>query len=306
MKVVTPVEVTETLLTSSSIPEPDTARGEVEWAAGSYEFGDQVIVSSNHSKYQCVVDAGTSDNPVTGAAKNVPTWTRIGSTNRYAMFDSSNGTQSISDSDIVVRINANENIDSVGFFNLTGSYEVNIKMVDPAEGEVYNETIETVDNSQVIDFWTYCFSPIIFIDKFVKLDLPPYPDAYIEITLKTAVTMGVGSLVIGRQTDLFTTIYGTKINLINRSIVTDDGFGNYSITKRPSSYRPTYEIRLPTDKINILLTILEPLIDQLAIWIGEEGDQYRYTVNYGFYKDSDIFPAGPEISELRIEVEGIA
>ena len=306
MKVVAPLIIDESKLTSSSIPEPDIARGEVEWVAYTAAFGDQRVVLSNHSKYQCIVDAGTTDDPVTGAAKNVPTWLRIGSTNRYSMFDESNGTQSLATNTMTVRLNAGENIDSIALFNLTGSYQVQIIMNDPVQGEVYNKTIETVDNSQVISAWTYFFSPIVFIDKFVELDLPPYPNAYTEIIISGTGEIGLGSFVVGRASELYTTIYGTAVNLINRSLVEDDGYGNYNVVKRPSSTRLTYEVRFPTEFVNTILTRLQPLIDRSAVWIAEEEDQYRYALNYGFYKDSDIFPAGPNISELRIEVEGIA
>lgn len=306
MKVITPLEITESTLTSSTIPEPDTANGEVEWVAGTYLLGDQVVVSTEHSKYQCVADPSTTDDPVAGAAKTVPTWVRISATNRYAMFDANNGTQSIADQTITVRVNASQYIDSIALFNVTGSYQVQIIMNDPLEGEVYNEIIETVDNTQVIDAWTYYFSPIIFIDKFVKLDLPPYANAYIEVIVTGGDTVGLGSLVIGNLKDLYQTVYGTKVNLLNRSIIEDDGFGNYNITERPSSYRVTYEIRYPTIETNAVLSRLEPLIDKLAVWIGEEEEEYRYTLHYGFYKDSDIFPSSPSISELNIEIEGIA
>ena len=124
MYVVNPISMSDNIMTST-IPEPDTSAGEVEWVAGTYATGDKVINTATHLIYESAIDNNT-DDPILGVALTPPTWTVVGPTNKYSMFDDYANTISSSSADIVVDIMPNTIVNVVACFNVAAG-SVNVK-----------------------------------------------------------------------------------------------------------------------------------------------------------------------------------
>ena len=302
MRVIPPITVSESLLTSSTIPEPDASVGEIEWEAYTSTKGDERIVTSTHRVYEAV--AATTDDPVTGAAKANPTWVDIGPTNKYAMFDDVVGTQSKANLSLVTDITPNQIVNSIAGFNIDGATSVNVTVVSASEGEVYNEDVALQDNTAVVDEYSYFFSPIVNVTEFLLIDLPAYTDQTITTTITGQGEIDAGVLAIGRQTYLGKSLYGSGWQALDYSRKERDDFGNFIIVPRTTTDRFEFDFAIEKRLFGYTKDLLKSLSTVPAIWAGTDtsGDG---TVVYGYYTDASINIDTPSYISSSITIEGL-
>lgn len=303
MRVVKPVAITDAMLTSN-IPEPDASVGEVLWTAGTYNTGDRRILTSTHTIYQVVADPSTTDAPDVGAAKTVPTWVAVGPTNKWAMFDQVNDTKSAAPSPIEIDIETGKLTNSLAVFNLNGSSDVTVTMTDPVAGVVYTNNIDMIDNSDVVDYYEYFFSPIINKTEFVLLDLPAYKNATISVSIAGDAAISLGTLIVGAQITLGVALYGTSMQLLDFSRKERNEFGNYVIVPRRTSKLVDFDVIIDKAKIGYVFNQLASLTTIPAVWVGTDVNDDS-TLVYGYYKDSQINIDGPVKCTATIQIEGL-
>lgn len=292
----TPTDATVTL----NLPEPDATLGEVEWVAGPYVVDDEVILSSTHRRYRCVTN--TSDNPAVGAAKDVPTWVDIGPTNAWAMFDNVNGTKSLHPTLIDITYTPNLLTTAVAGFNISAN-SILVTMTDPTDGLVYSNTLDMIDNSDIVDYWEYFFLPIINKTEFVLLDLPSYILATVDVTI-TGTDVSAGTVVFGPQITLGVALYGTSLKLFDASIKTRDEFGNFKIVPRRTSKVVEYDVHADKSKVGYVFNQLSQLTTVPSVYVGtDETDDS--TLVFGYYEDCQINIDSPTICSMTIRVQGL-
>lgn len=302
MRIIKPVEVTGSVLTSSTIPEPDT--GETEWEAGTYTLGQRRVKSSTHMVYEVVADS-TTDDPTgenQGINANPPTWVEVSATNKYRMFDQSNSSASTSNGNIVVEITPGIVAAGVSAFNVSASEAV-ITMTDPIDGVVYTNTIQLIDNSDIIDAYTYCFNAIKPLDSFTLTDLPAYRSATTKVEFNGANT-SVGTLVVGEVLDIGVTVYGTGWQGLNFSKKERDQFGNIVKTSGRIIDRFDYDVDvIPASRFNYVRNQLKALNDIPCVFIGDPSNPSDAKTVYGYYYDADINIPNPAAAKCSITVE---
>ena len=307
MRVVKPQEVNDATLSSSTIPEPDIAFGEVLWVAGAYAIGDQVIKTTTHRVYECVV--ATSDEPegvpLQGINANPPTWVDVAPTNKWAMFDGVNSTQSMETvAPLIVEIATGEVTTSVSGFSVDGASSINVTMTDPGAGIVYDNDISMIDNSGVDGWWGYFFAPIVNRTEFVLLDLPIYPLATIKVTVDGTSDIEFGNLVVGNQLVLGISNYGTSLQLIDFSQKEVDSFGNTTVVRGRTAKLVDYDVTIQKTKVGYVFNELSKLTGIPSVWVGtDETDDA--TLVYGYYRDFQNNISSPTITDATITVEGL-
>lgn len=279
MIVVEPFDVIGGLLTNSNIPEPDT--GETVWAAGTLTIGARRIVIATHKEYE-VVAASTTDDPVTGAAKAVPTWIEVGYTNRYRMFDQVNSSQSSALSPLTVEITSTKGFNSAAIFNATGVTSVRYQVHSAAGALVYDKTIDAIDNSERVDYWHYFFSPVIQRYKFFVNDLPRAANSKLTVTVTGAATVSVGTLVLGASVNLGVACYGTNFRLINLTKVDENDFGDLVLTPRRKYKLVDFDVRTDKNRLDFAVNKISRLTDKPCVWAGTD-DTDDATVVYGYH-----------------------
>lgn len=303
MIVIKPDSITDAVLTSS-IPEPDTARGEVAWSAGTYALGDQAIKTSTHKVYEVVADPSTTDDPEVGVNKTPATWVEVGATNRYKMFDSTIGYQSEAGNSLSLDFDFGRALSSIAVFNMMGAETVNVKLTDPSDGVVYDRDINIRDNSIVEGWHDYFFKPIEITSRFILNDLPTYPLATININA-TGVDIAVGEVVLGDAIDLGVTEYGTGWQGLDFSVKERDQFGNFRVVRGRTADLLDYDITVPKAKFTFIKNTLKSLASVPAVWIGNENDESDGTAVFGYYRDAQINISSPSIIDMTIQVEGL-
>lgn len=293
MRVVTITPVTEVMLTS------DVPIDEVEWTAGTYMLGQQRRVGLD--LYQVLVTS-TTDEPTAGAASDPQTWGLLSKVNRWKMFDGSTLDQTTNPDQITVAIVPGSIVDTVVFSRLGGGGELRVWVEDPYEGTVYDETVELIDNSNVIDFYTWCFEPFQQRFDVVFSSLPPYGMATINAEL-TSENAAIGEMSIGIMRNSGAAVYGTSVGTVRFGVRRTDAFGRTSFVRRQSVKRANFEVHVPTGQIDRVQRLLDNERDQPAVFIGDE--RYDSLILLGAYLDFELTFQGPQSSDGVIRVEGL-
>jgi hypothetical protein len=300
MKIVRPVEITDTVLVSSDILENDYA----EWSsATTYNIGDKVIVTDVgiHRIYESLT-SNSNKYPPDNSKGDTPDWLDIGATNRWKMFDGKTSTYTEAQANtIVVTLNSVSVTNSLVLFGLSGS-NVNVKVVDDQEGEVYNKTISLISPSGINNWYMYYFEPIEYVTDIALLDLPPYSTADVIVTI-SGTAPKCALCILGNQFEIGDTVWGTGVGIVDYSRKEVDPFGNFTIVQRRFSKTADYDITISTPRVASVQKILAQYRATPIVWIGNV--DFPETIIYGYYRDFDIVLSNVSISECSLTVEGL-
>jgi hypothetical protein len=301
MQAIEPLTITDSILTSSTIPEDDYSA----WSSGTtYNLGDRVIVVSVHKVYESAINSNTGNNPVTDDGTK---WIELGATNRWKAFDQKiSDPATRADSIQYVLTTTNDIVNSLAFFGLKADTVQIIVEETSSSTEVYNRTFQLLDTTNVVDWYTYFFEPATEKDEeLLVVDLPSYSAAKITINiLDTGNTVEVGQIVLGRLISLGRTGYGTTIGIEDFSRKERDTFGNAVIIERAFAQTADFEVEISTQDARRVQRFLSLYRATPIVWIGNQDPSYGLIV-YGFYTQFSINLATPSISYTTLEVEGL-
>lgn len=297
MSMLAPITVTPAMLTS------DVPITETEWTAGTYNTGDQRYVGID--LYEVVATPDTTDEPTAGAAKEVPTWIKVGVINRWRMFDLVIGDATVQDeAPINVDITTGGVVNGIAFFNVSGQ-SIQVTVTDPTAGLVYDRTISLSSPVGMGSWYKYFFTRASREDTAVFFDLPRYRDATISVTVvnETGADASVGEIAAGEFQVLGDTMMSFQFGIEDFSRKERDAFGRFVITERGFAKIATYDIFIPNGKVNPTFRALAAQRAKPTVYVG---DQNRpETVILGFYKDFITLRTGPQSSEMTLEIEGL-
>ena len=299
LKVIPPLTITDSRLTSSNVAETDYAA----WSsATTYSLGQRVIVVSTHKVYESLQNSNLNKDPT--LASNATWWIEVSPTNRWKMFDISNTTQTTNANSIVVTITPGQVVNSVSLMNLEG-ISIRVKVTDPLEGVVYDKTVSLNNNGTINNWYNYFFSPISKKKSVVITDMPSYGTAIIEITVtNTGRTAKCGVCTLGQINYLGEGInLGATVGIQDYSRKEKNDFVDYVVVQRNYAKRAKYTMAVLNEQIDALQNLLADLRTTACVWIGD--DNYESTMIYGFYKDFDIVISNHIVSDCNIEIEGL-
>lgn len=304
MQIIRPVTVTDSILTSTNVAENDFAA----WAVGTtYNTGDKVIVVSTHSIYESLIDGNVGNDPTTDDGTK---WLRLSATNRWKAFDQKISDPVVNTNSIEYTLNdPSTYITGVALFGLKG-VSANVTVTDTTsggDGEVYNETVELLDNVNIIDWYTYFFAEQPTLTEALFLNIPPYLSADVEITVTDASgeDAELGQIVIGFTSDLGLTTYGTSVSIEDFSRKETDAFGNFIVVERDFANLVDFDVRYETGRTREIQKTLAQYRATPIVYLGNEDDTEFGTVVYGFYRRFDLTIESPSYSFAAIEVEGL-
>ncbi len=302
MYVLKPITVTPSNMTND-IAEPSA--GETVWAAGTYNTGDDRISTTTHKVYRSIVDGNTLNPELDVYDENGAgaKWFIVGATNKWRMFDEIVGSQSAKASSMTVELTTGRVIGGVAVFNLTAS-AANVTVTDPVDGVVYDKDIEMIDNSAVVDMWTYLTEPIVQRKEFALWDLPGYLNADVTFTFTGGSDLAVGEIVLGQVANIGIALHGSGYQLLNFNVTERDEFGNIKPTRgRRTAKLAKFNVKVPTSKTSYTFKQLDDLRQIPAVYSGSVTDDK--TLIYGYHSDVIINFSSPSVDDLSLEVEGL-
>ncbi len=293
MKVILPVTVTSTNMMSNvgeTLP--------VWSAVTTYALGDQVRDATTNHAYESLA-ASNLNHALTDATK----WLDLGPTNRWAMFDTSNSTQTTNPGYISVIFSpVGERLTGLGLFNLSGT-SVEVLVTGPS-GTVSDTTYSLISTAGITDWWLYFFSPVTYKTDFVLTDLPIDAGSSLQVIIYSDTTAACGTFASGQALDMGVTTYGARAGITDYSKKEADAFGNYQIVPRSYAKRLSFKVVVDADKVDNFYNQLAALRTTPLVYVG--ADEYTSTAALGFWKDCVMEISTVNKSYLSLEIEGLS
>lgn len=298
MKIVVPMEITDSNLVSTNVPENLYS----PWDEGYiYSIGQRahIIKPDVHKVYESLTEGNVGHDPETSPAF----WAYVSPTNPWKMLDRSVTTQTENPDSIQVEVRSRGRALAISILNASAK-EVKVEMLDAIDGVVHDKTYSMVSPSGVDDWYDYFFEPVVRLQDLVITDLPSYASPVVRVTLNGEdEIVKCGAMIVGPILDFGSTQYGVEVGIRDFSKKEQDDFGNYTIIERAFSKRATYPLFLQKSKVDNFQQLLASLRATPVVYIG--ADEYSSTAVYGFYVDFKIEIAYIEYSVCTIEVEGL-
>ena len=301
LSVVRPVQLTDAMLIATDVAEADHP----QWASGTtYALGDRVIVLATHKVYQSLQNDNTGNNPVTAFAF----WVEVGPTNRWAAFDSSVSTQTVTDGGspptISYTIRPGQAVNSVAVLNVTNATKLTITLTDPVFGVVYTKTVDFSFLPLSSDWYAWFFGQKRQITQDVSLDLPAFPSADLSIVFEGGANLAVGVILFGQQQRFGLGIrYGARVGIQDYSRKETNEFGETELVVRAFAKRANFDLFIDKAEVDPLQDYLASIRAQPVLWVGS--NDFESTVLFGFYKNFDILISYAEHADCSLELEGL-
>ena len=273
---------------------------ETAWTAGTYTRGTRRYVGTD--LYEVVADPSTTDEPTAGAAKETPTWVRIGKINRWRMFSEFVAEKTVRPSPVEVEIATSPRVNAVALFGLEAAA---VEVIAYSGGEETGRVLKSMTNvNEVSDWYTYFFQQIIKIEEGVILDLPSYgTDRLVIRVTNDGAPVAIGKLVCGEQIILGKTRLSYGAGIEDFSIKERDDFGGWKITERRFARRAEFGVIVNAERVGFVLRELAAARAQPTVYIGDP--RAPETIVIGFYKDAWATRQTYEIAEMTLEIEGL-
>lgn len=274
----------------------NVAESEPLWAAGSYAKGAKVR-NEAHVAFESLVDANTA--PLTDKTK----WLSLGATNRHAMFDDRNNTQTSNAEEVIVVLSPRAIAQGLLLGNLDAS-EVAISVTVPNFGVVYRETASLIMSTSNSSFFRWGFNRIRRKTLFLSLSLPIFFNGVVTLTIRRPGGVAkCGMCLIGPTVEPGPTLLGlsTEIKDYSTTIFNTDG----SSETTPRGYRKlmSMDVLSDTEKIVEAEDQMIAWRQKTVVWIGAASRPDTIIVGRysSFKKVIESYPR----SKMALQIEGV-
>lgn len=299
MKIITAEDITDSTLTSSSVPETDHAA----WSSGTtYALDDYVIVTTPniHKIYKSKQNSNLNHDPVTDTTATW--WSDEGSTNRWKMFNTTVQQQTLKSGGFNVVITPATIFSGLSVVN-ADCESITVLMVDPVEGTIWNETYSMISDSGITSWYDYFFTPITRDSDLAVLGLPPYANAVLTVTFTGSGDVKCGALVIGVARTIGISQYGASFGIMDYSTKSTDSAGNVSILAGSFSDTVDVDVIIETPRFAEVKKILTDARSVPSVWVVEEDTDGL--IVYGYFREFSILMTNPTVSLTTLSIEGL-
>lgn len=265
-------------------------------AAVTYAKDALVRDAVSHEVYKSLIDANKG-KPLSDEAS----WNSRGKTNRWAMFDDYNNTQTTNADEIVVVLSPQSICEGLYLGNVDAD-EIELVVVDQAEGKVYSEVTSLVTASGSSSYYDWCFRPADRADYYFSVAMPPYAAALVTVVLrKPGGVAKCGMAAIGLVDDFGPSLYGLSASGKDFSSTTFNFDGTSKTQLRDYAKQMNVDVRVNNGEIDYIQRRLFQLRQRPIVWIG---GPYGATAVFGRYVSFDIVIPGLLKSDMSLQIEG--
>lgn len=296
LQVVPPIQITDAMLISSTVPEADHA----EWSSGdTYALGDRVMTVATHKVFESL-QATNLNHPVTDLAW----WVEVSPTNRWKCFDTSNSTRTAQANAIQYVIKPGQSVSSLALLNIFDTTSLRVQMTDPVRGLVYSKTVYVGGVLSDSSWYSFFIADKLSLSSAVITDLPNYPSATLTIDITGSTDMAFGVLMIGQAKAFGEGIsYGAKVGIQDYSRKETNDFGDTILVQRAYAKRASFNVRLTARQTDIFNDWLASVRAVPCLWIGSS--RYTSTMIFGIYQSFDTTIQYFDVSECSLEILGL-
>lgn len=309
--VITPVEITDTKLLYSNIPEPDTANGEPAiYAVGTtYAEGAKCTVVATHMIYESLKDGNVGKYPPTDILVDDPSWAEYGYTNKWQLFDKYANTQSVQ-AELVDYIVDATRTSAVALFNVSAS-EVVLTAMDASNVVLKTETIQMIEDN-CTDWFDYFFMDFEYRDRL----LWEYPIGFgtkLRVQAKApSSTAKVGILRHGCVRYIGMVAQEVSAGIVDFSIKEEDSYGRVFL--KQGAYHDVLDVMLyiNNEATSNISRFLKSLRAAPAVYVLDNEENITANMEplivYGFFKDFGVVVKTKHpgsVDECSLTVEGL-
>ncbi|WP_314435574.1 hypothetical protein [Massilia timonae] len=264
----------------------------------STTYAKDVLVRDpiTHDVYLSLI-AANKGKPLTDEAS----WNLRGKTNRWAMLDEYNNTQTTNPEEIVIVLSPQSICEGLYLGNVDAD-EIELVVVDQSEGKVYSEVTSLVTASGSSSYYDWCFRPADRADYYFTIAMPPYASALVTVVLrKPGGVAKCGMAVIGLVDDFGPSLYGLSASGKDFSSTTFKFDGTSKTQLRDFAKLMNVDVLIDNGEIDYIQRKLFQLRQRPIVWIG---GPYGATAVFGRYAGFDIVIPGLLKSDMSLQIEG--
>jgi hypothetical protein len=286
---------------------------EPEWSPDeTYMYGGEARDGHYIYKYSGSENTNTTWSPSHDTEESigtgvVPSWVKVRPTNYYAMLDGKSTTKTSVDGGIDVVFEA-DGAASIALLGVRGQ-SVTLTLTNNITSEVeYTEVIGMMDESHIVDFYTYCFEGFDYASSLFRL-FPVAFDSSIRVQIENDLDVSeCGIVVIGSPYYVGDAMWDVDFNLTSYSVKNTDDFGNDSLIHRGSSYTVDYDIVIDSGRIMAVNRKAKEwdAIPLLLVADEAEDSKYENLISYGYWKTFRTVLSGPMKSQCYISWKEIS
>lgn len=267
--------------------------------SNSTTYAKDVLVydPTTHNVFQSLIASNVGK-----ALTDTQAWTPRGATNRWAMLDQYNNTQTANDEEIIIVLSPRTICQGFYIGNVDAS-EVRISVVDKTQGLVYQEVQSLKISTSASSFFNWCFKRIRRKTWAVSLKLPPYANSLITIALKKpGGTAKCGMCVVGATRDLGRTLatLGAEIKDFSDTSFNFDGTSTTKV--RNWAKRITADVVVDADQVDTVYELMADYRQKPIVWIGSQN--YGLAIAYGRYSSMKPVVKGKTRWDMSLQIEG--
>lgn len=301
MYLVQPIKLTPTSLLSTTAPEPTPL-----WVSGTSYAKDAMVIYTS-------AKTGLLHGWVSQVAANTTTpgsdplkWLDAGASNRHAMLDAYNSSQTLATSPLVVEIKPGAVYTTLALFNLLGD-SVRVEMIDASNTTIYDQT-KSLSQRRTAAWSEYYFNGFGGrLTQAIFTGMPFGIGAKLRITVTGPDTVGIGRMVVGRQQILGCLEFGAQPYITDYSRKEwDPDFGDYEWVVRDYSRGFRGTVHIENAQLNRVWATLIGVRAVPTLWVGSEDPQFSETlVTLGVMQDAPASINYPTETLLNFTVEGL-
>lgn len=305
VKAFLPIDITDDMLISSTIAEPDAS--EPEWdSTTTFSEGAlcSVITANSHLVYESLQAGNLNHIP----DKTLKTWWILKSyTNRFRMFNWYQGNPSSGQSPMTVVIRPKRRINALVLEGLKAAgLEVSIR--NGIDGPV----VYTIDgwllSRNVSTFYEYFYAPFVY-DRIVSaFDIPPIPDPVISVTLTDPSGIcEIGRFGVGLSMDIGIVDWNSVSEDGSYSDVTFDSSGWPTLTPNEGASSLDMQIELDANRVNSVAQFKKMIKNKPVFWSAMEqvGSYSQMHVMIGIPERFRIIPQNHKTANIDLRLIGI-
>lgn len=304
MKAFIPIDITDAMLISSTVVEPDPAEPPYNSGTTYAEFAQVSDIGvDKHDVYESLV-SGNLGNPLTDKTK----WILKSKTNKWRMFDWNQGIPSVGQSPMTVVIRPGRRIDALMLEGLKASL-VDVTIRNGIGGDVAFTLDGYLLERNASNFTQFFYSPFVYVKSFATFEIPPIPDPVIYVTLSdSSGTVELGRLPVGLSTYLGPIQWNPLSDTDNYSEVTRDKFGRATLVPIPST--PLIEVKLEPDanRTNAIRQFKTLTDAKAVVWsaLDDIDSPYRESLAViGVWDNFGVDIANPRFTVINLSLKGI-
>jgi len=312
MKAFIPIDITDAMLISSTIAEPDVAEPLYDPDDTYAEFALVSVISTNsHLVFESLVNDNRGNNPLTTNSEVLrenAKWIRRSYTNRFRMFDWNQGNPSVAQSPATVVLRPGKRIDALMLEGLKAAL-VDVTIRNGMGGDVAFTLDGYLLARNLSRFTEFFYAPFIYIKSVVTFEIPQIPDPVIYLTLSDpSGTVELSRFAFGRSIYLGPIQWNPVADSDNYSEVTRDKFGRATLTPIPST--PLVEVKLEPDanRTNAIRQFKEQTDARAVVWSALDDIDIPYRESLaviGVWDNFSIDIGNNEFTILNLSLKGI-